>query len=302
MKGRLIGFTAEVGTLSLDEFLRANCDNQSLFKHSNLERMLCVHESDREFIGVLLTIHDKAKFCQMKMSGKPKISVRNLAGTNRMVDFNYFVINRQSRKGIYQQYSGACGLTAFGNLLNRKYVDQIKTMQFAAQNELREQTGKPPTAKQLTEIRKRIHGTLSLRMIVSQEEFPELVREMKKVRSFAYDFETLSVNEPSMTLLSDAADRKRYTITFKSESPTESLKRAIIELANKREFPDISVAGTDQSGNSVTYHVEQNMTHFGKFDFDEIATEAFLDIDDINGSGIILMIREAMTKNQSYFR
>ncbi len=58
----------------------------------------------------------------------------------------------------------------------------------------------------------------------------------------------------------------------------------------------------DATGESVNYHLGQNLDSFDKCDFDTIANEVDLDVGNIANSGIVSRMLGLMAKHSEYFQ
>ncbi len=298
MKVRFLGFKIDVGTIGLAEFLREQIQlSPKTFEHSSVSRLLYLREVGSEFVGLLLTIHDQKRFLELSTGKQFAISVRELNGTNRLVEFNYFIINTKTRKGLYQHYSGACGLTAFGNMLKKRYIQMIADRRHAQIAPRRSTLGKAGIRK----VRQEIKGTLDLAAILTAEDFAELVKAMSRVQTISFAYRTPEIRNTALVPITDFLGRQVTTIGFKKGTAVGRIKDAAINLAKGKEFDNISVAGFDAAGDHAVYHTEANLTHFGKYEFDTLVTQKSIDLSDFAASPIVKMLRDAMTKNAIYF-
>src|SRR5579859_7077695 len=122
MHVRFHGFCLTPGGVLLKDFAQhLGTQSASEFPFLGSSRLLYSSLVGDEFVGLLLTARDQKKFCELNSGESFKIKVRQLRGSNRLVDFNFFVMSLATGKGIYQVYRGSCGLPTFGKLMKHCY-------------------------------------------------------------------------------------------------------------------------------------------------------------------------------------
>ena len=108
-------------------------------------------------------------------------------------------------------------------------------------------------------------------------------------------------SEASLTPASKWLTKERHTFSFSKDGALNTIKRAILKAAKKDSYHQLSVTGHDPGGDAVTYHIDGNLNHFGKFDFDQITNDEALDVTDISNSSIVQQLFVAIRDNDLYF-
>ena len=189
MHVRFLGFELGVGDVAVADFFKfLNGLHEKEFEHSGEKRLLYIASNQHYHIGLLLTIRDQRKFCELTSGQHFKISIRELKDKNRLADFNFFAVNKITHKGLYQHYRGACGLTAFGNMLRRQYHQALEEARLDAFPPKQGKTSNSQRTKALQQLK----GSLTLTPMYKKEDFDQLVENMKNVQTLAFDCITLS--------------------------------------------------------------------------------------------------------------
>ena len=127
MKVRLFGFSLKAGnskaTLAqLYDHLETNSGQPDNTRPSE-RRIYFSRDASADYAhGLVVTVKDQKAFCKfVKEKGTFKISVETLVGEDKLMEFNFFVINKNNGLGIYQQYFHSCSLGVFGGYLKEDY-------------------------------------------------------------------------------------------------------------------------------------------------------------------------------------
>src|SRR5690606_297779 len=99
---RSYGFSIEAGhnrVTVADVFsLMASQNGQPDTSKSNERRFYVDDTSDADFVrGLVVTVKDQKAFCELvNDSGSFVIKVNNLTGDNKLMEFNFFVVNKKN--------------------------------------------------------------------------------------------------------------------------------------------------------------------------------------------------------------
>lgn len=269
------------------------------FPFAGEQRILYCVRSNNELTGMLLTARDQSRFCELASTDDAfTLNVRKLQGDNRLAEFNFFVINETKGRGLYQLYRGACGMSSFGKNLKNIYahvVDMEREKEIAAAG------GDAATKKSLRAIRSKFKLGLVFNPMFNQADFAALVAQMKSIRNLSYTATTFVAHEPLFTPATGEIQAQRLTVSFSKDGRLPTLRKTALDIAASLHTSDVAVGGIDAADQLVTYHVDRNLTSFGKCEFDEIATQEALDVTKIGSSPIVDRMRALIQQNPGYF-
>lgn len=261
------------------------------------------------YLGVLLTAKTQRKFCEIaKLKEGLKVTVKDLKDRSRLVEFNFFVIHKKTARGIFQHYKGSCGLKAFESFLRRSY-NEIRDSRKNA--ELSQAGGVAAPKARRAEIIAKYKPTLECVAMFKRKDLAELINQMTQIRSISFDAMTVNAVAPWFTPIADTLKRERHTFSFKPDALVSRIAQPIIDMFHKvvpanhggidEEADNISVVGLDPTGEAVTYRAFRNLESLAQYDFDEIADESFLDLQEIHNSPFFDKLLEAMSQNVELF-
>ena len=267
---------------------------------NNMERLVIVDQESvsKYFIGVVVTIKDQRRFCELaEEQGKMKIKVVNLKDRQSIMDFNFFVINKDSYLGLYQHYHQSCSIGQFAYLLSKRYRE-------AAEQEIDDELEKSKGVTVAIEkrIKKKYAGKLSWDILVRKENLKNILLELQKIKSFEFDFMYLESKEPEYQPLRKTVRKERRKLTFIRNSPINFMAHEISKLANKLDLHDGRVRGEDLDGITRSIRIMDNPDNYGEYEYDDVALNLNdLDLDDINSSWVIKELLTIARKHKYIF-
>lgn len=122
MKVKYLGFeiSTEKNLITIQDFI----ENNLVFEMSDiLERNVLIDCSHSDYYkGLILTVKDQKAFCKLQGNlDDLEITVENLSGGDQLIEFNFFVINKKTGKGLYQFYYQSTSLSKFKEILKRRF-------------------------------------------------------------------------------------------------------------------------------------------------------------------------------------
>lgn len=123
MKVKYLGFEirTEKNLISINDFIENNLNFElkDIFK-----RNVFIDCADIGYYkGLILTVKDQKAYCKLQGSVDDlEIKVENLSGHDKLIEFNFFVINKSTGKGLYQFYYQSTSLSKFKEILKRQFL------------------------------------------------------------------------------------------------------------------------------------------------------------------------------------
>jgi len=276
LKVKLYGFEIESSSehITIDSLMASMEKSSGLPDNSrSIERRIFIdRKSHAEYYsGLVVTVKDQKRFCRLEGSGgQIKIAVENLKGNDKLMEFNFFVINKKNGIGLYQHYHNSCGLNIFGTYLSSEFTslrqslidNEIKMMELANGN---------ISDSQKKEIRKKFKAKLSFSQLVRKESLEKILSEYKKLKAFEYEFSAVDSKIREGIPLSNYASKIREKLTFASGWSIPVLSSAISEAIDKIKPSSGRIYATNQEGDDVSIKVFNIPDNFGEEDFDDVA-------------------------------
>lgn len=273
MKAHLKGFSIESGNghVSLEDLfaLMEQQSGQSDTSQPN-ERRLYVHapQEGRFIKGLIVTVRDQKNFCSLTQhEGNFVIQVQNLLGDDRLMEFNFFVLNRDNGLGLYLHYHQSCSVGMFGNYLRARYAlitDNRCADAIAA-------LGPDPSLSAQRRVRREYKRKLLFSPLVSRQSLEDMLKECQKINSFEYEFAAIEQIKSIAAPLQPFARRRRERIVFTPRSPigelANAVSRAVAEIAPRSGKVNV----IDAEGDAVALRIANMPENFGEYEYDEVA-------------------------------
>lgn len=277
MKVRLYGFEVEsTGTsVTLDELfdnlqVRSGRPDTS----RGIERRIYLdNKSNKNYhLGLVVTVKDQKRFCRLESNkGNTKITVENLKGKDKLMEFNFFVVNKKNGLGIYQHYFQSCGVNVFGGYLSSRHKemrqknisDEIKHEKSSGNGEITESKEK--------NIKRKHSGKLKFSPLIRKESLEKILNEYKKIKAFEYEYSTLEATQQAGTPLGKYVKKRREKLSFERVWSVKELTKGISETINLINPKNGRIHAVDMHDEEISLKIFDIPDNFGEEDYDEVA-------------------------------
>lgn len=270
MKVKYLGF--ELGTkknkIKIKEFIDKNLD---FIDEDILERDFIIDAETNEqyYKGLILTVKDQKAFCKLQGSRDDlQIKVENLDGSEQLIEFNFFIINKTTGRGLYQFYYQSTSLNKFGEILKRKFVeyrDSLKTDEI----HINISSGKSDKASRSI-ANKKYHDLLIFEMLFKTQTLKDLLLKCKKIKSFEYEFCSYDRMEEACVPLAALAKKMRQKVTFSQPNLVQNISESISQLISDQEPDKGTVIVIDEFDQEMPYKLLDTPDLFHEEEFDEL--------------------------------
>jgi len=250
--------------------------------------------------GLLISIKNMKAYCQMKVDGGSfTVSPQKLEDNESIADFNYFIIHKETHKGLYQHYHHSLATTSFCNFCRSNYN---KLRSSTIYKEIEEAGGKDSlTKRQKKEIYDKYKGTFSYSILLKPDNFTQYVKQMKNIKDFSVEFSSISDQEKAFLPASELSKRVSHKFIFSEESIVDTIKEKILETLDISDTKKANVTGSDIYGEKVSYKMFKDYASFDEFDYNDIIDNVAIDSDNLEsslrGSEIINMLAKIASES-----
>lgn len=303
MKVRFLGFTVTCkGELTLAQLMNFVKD-QDAYGFAGYQRLIRAAEKDGYFVGLVVTFKTQRRICELEKE-ELVIQVRELEAGKSIVDFNFFVINQVTGRGLYQHYHHSMSLQRFGTLLDRQ-MRMLVERKVAAAVEKAESKGEDLNDSDKRRLRKKYRTKVELTQIVKEEDLPDLISEMDRIKRLSFDVATVTPDSPLFAPMSGLVRTTRTQLTFDREVSVEKVRKAVLSLVGKVQptrgkIVGEIVGGSDDGVEHVISLLE-NYDVYGEVGYDEAAGTMNLKIEDFAKAKMVKRLLEAAKKHKGTF-
>lgn len=267
-----ISIAPECGKVSMQNLvdLMKNQSGASDNTKSN-ERRFYIASVDEDFIaGLVVTIKDQKRFCKLHGDGAAfTISVENIQGQQKLMEFNFFVLNIKNGLGLYQHYHQSCSPGTFFDYLKRRYISLRNA---SRDNEIEAlKTGGTHTGKTEKQVRKAHSGGLSTAYLLRKDSLQEVLSKYKSIKNFHYEYAELAPEHTAGEPISPWVKRKRQVVTFVRNANVGALAAAIQQMATALRGGHVGVVEeTDDDEVPLSVKIADIPDNFGESDYDAL--------------------------------
>lgn len=277
MKVRLYGFEIEttgksVGIDDLLSHFEANSGKSNTTKE--IERRIYLDRKSHAnyYLGLVITVKDQKRFCRLENDhGNIKIAVENLKGKDKLMEFNFFAINKHNGIGIYQHYFQSCGINVFGSYLHQCHNSMRDSLiETDIKTHMSMNSGKISDKEEKT-IKRKHSGLFKFSPLVRKEALAKILEEYKAIKAFEFEYSTLGVEQKQGTPLSKFVKKKREKLTFSSTWSLAELAAGIVESISLIKPKNGRVHVVNSFDEDLALKIFDIPDNFGEEEYDDVA-------------------------------
>ncbi|SHH39732.1 hypothetical protein SAMN05216361_0033 [Marisediminitalea aggregata] len=306
---RFVGFSIEVpDSLPLSELMASMASDYANFESADdIGRFMFIDDTSNDdyYLGLVVTVKNQRTFCELKEnSGAFKIQVNSLEDDSRIMDFNFFVINKASGVGLYQHYHQSCSIGQAMRSMKKKFLRLKEVRKEAKKVEVLE-SGKSEGAATKAAGRQ-YKGTFKWQVLISRESLPSLLSEMEKIKSLEFDFAYLEPEARYFSQLSGYVRKQRKKFSFSTSAPFSGVLEAVVssveQAIGQDEAEQGKVFATDGDGIDRIIRIQNQPDNFGEYDYDELASHiSELEVSDFASSWVTEKLIEICIEHDEIF-
>ncbi|MGE8451384.1 MAG: hypothetical protein ACN6OP_12335 [Pseudomonadales bacterium] len=226
-------------------------------------------------VGLVVTVKDQKSFCELVQDkGNFVVSVTNLVGANKLMEFNFFVVNKSNGHGLYQHYFQSCSPGTFGNYLRSRYRRLSEDSRDKELVELKKSENYSLKKEKL--IRSNHAKGLNFSLLVHNETLEQVLSEFKKIKAFEYEFAAIEPNLVEGAPINHYVKRLTQKVSFDPKVAVGLLANAIQGTVNALKPKSGRVAVVHEvDGEEVPMSVKilNIPENFGEQDYDAVAVK-----------------------------
>jgi hypothetical protein len=235
------------------------------------KRILCINNksNDNYVLGLLVTVKDEKRFLEYKDN---VISINEVTEGASLAEFNHFVINKKTNKGIYQYHNNSLSLEKFCTLLESKY-DEKRT----------------DTKRE---------AIFEAEALYKRGTFLKLLEEFSEIKNIKMKFNTYKIKRKKGVAKPGRITRESEikTISFDKGGLKSKLK-FITNLVNKYTDKNFSARVFDDKIKAYkTFHMYKNIDDFGAYDYEDISNDFKLKLEVFEESDILKILISVANK------
>lgn len=263
--------------------------------HNKYRRVLYAVRSKGRTVGVLLTIKNQRKFASINVRTY-RISIQSLQAGTSLVDFNFFVLNEKSGKGIYSYYHNSCGVSAFNAFIQTLFsVHQQERLEAVLKQE-------PNASKsRRKELRRAFPAVMDAGQIVRQETLPQILALVNKIKLFEYDATMLVTADKLVRSLEDVVASRRVRVRIIPDLAVGTVAQRIVDFVNRNGITSGRIEAEDDDEEKQIIKLVNTPDVFGTYEFDKVVSDAMIDYEAIGDSPFLATMGKVMNHHGVHF-
>lgn len=269
MKVKYLGFeiSTEKNLITISDFI----ENNLVFDMSDiLERNVLIDCSHSDYYkGLILTVKDQKAFCKLQGNvGDLEITVENLSGGDQLIEFNFFVINKKTGKGLYQFYYQSTSLAKFKEILKRKFLS-YRAILIQSEYDSNITLGKSDGVSKRNANKKYL-DKISLSLLVKPQTLSQLLQKCKQIKSFEVEFSTYEYIRKHGLPMPAHATKLKQKVYFDKDTKVKELAASIVSFVGTENPVSGTIMVLDEFGQEMPYKLMDTPDLFHEEEFDDL--------------------------------
>lgn len=269
MKVKYLGFEIRTAKnlITINDFIENNLifEIKDIFKRDIF--IDCVDPT--YYKGLILTVKDQKAYCKLQGSVDDlEIKVENLSGEDKLIEFNFFVINKSSGKGLYQFYYQSTSLAKFQEILKKQFLG-YRAILLQNEYEANIKSGKSEY-KSKKDSNKKYSDTLSLDLLVKPQTLSQLLQKCKQIKSFEVEFSTYDYIRKLGLPMPAHATKLKQKVFFDKDTKVRELASSIVKFIDQEEPVGGTIMVLDEFGQEMPYKLMDTPDLFHEEEFDDL--------------------------------
>jgi hypothetical protein len=272
---------------------------------SNERRFYVDAISDQDFFrGLVVTVKDQKAFCELvgNEGGSFIISVKNLEGDSKLMEFNFFVVNKKNGLGIYQHYHQSCTPNTFASYLRARYADLSNNSKELSMNRLR--AAGELTNKKEKQIKAEHYGALKFSILVHDESLKEVLSKFEKIKAFEFEYASISPEKIHGVPIGPYVKRMKEKVTFKPDVNSTILGDMIqqtVAMLKPRSGRVSVVDHVEDDDIPLSIRIANIPEHFGEQEYGVVAAKLDeLNVDALSQHPVVIELVHACSETYKH--
>ncbi|MES2596421.1 MAG: hypothetical protein V4662_13835 [Verrucomicrobiota bacterium] len=239
--------------------------------------IVAVQRKGDYWVGLFVTVKDQKAFMRFRRTQKHFALIPEKLGDDVIAEFNHFVVNTNTSKGLYQWYhqsGGVAGLTSFLKTYYNQERDKKKQAAMDAKS----------TDADKAKEKQRYGMTLRTTLLCRNENFEGRVRSLAHIKNMEFTVKTYQEEKSDRYgPLSRFVKGKKEIVTFeKKVGLVTSVANFVKDQVNKAK--NLRVEGVDEDGHDQIYKLLNDHDVFEETDYESILDNLKIDSSDLKAA------------------
>jgi len=276
MKVKLHGFELLMGDgISLNNFADYLIEASGVFFG---DQVIALVKKEDYWKGVLLTVKDAKAFCKIKRDkGHFTVTAQELEAGSSIADFNFFIVNPNTGRGLYQYYHQSSHLNDFCLFLKRRY-DALKKQKILEEigDQILDDKGRKI-------IQKQFKNSLRYAIIERPATLDQKIDELARIKNIELEFVSVEFGNDPLAPVTKFANRRSERVVF-SKNNADLVKVAVKKLLAANPYKRLRIEGVDPEGNDKAFNAMLDYDVFAEYEYNDLIKTVTLDSTNLVAS------------------
>lgn len=274
-----------------------------IFEGTSSERHLFFNNSISKeyFYGLVVTLKDQKRFCKANMyGGEITLKAEDLLEDDKLVDFNFLAIRKDTNKGVFQYYHNSCSPSVFGDMCKKIFYEKKEFLIKKEYEKLAPNQAAYVDVKAHAKAKKKYSGRPFFAILVDDRDIEKIIRSYSEVKSLDVTFQAVESPTDSAIAAKQLSDTVTVKYRFEVKQDVNNIAEAASQLLKRVGFVRGKAQAVDEFGEERMINLLNCPYDFGQEEFDELASRVdALKASEFTGNDILKDL-EKILKDRNY--
>lgn len=228
---------------------------------------------DNYLVGLIVTLKDQKRFCRAEILRGDFTLKTDELGDDKLVDFNFFAVRKDTGKGVIQYYHNSCSPNIFGDSCKKIFYTQKDNLIAAKYDELSGGAERYTDAKSHRKAKAHYRGRPKFSILVDQRNIEVIIRAFKEVKNLTVTFEAPKAPTDAAVAANRLSETVSVRYKFGVSEQVENIAHAASQLLGRDGFIRGKAKGLNEFDEERSVDLLRSPQDFGQDDFDDVASE-----------------------------
>lgn len=223
-------------------------------------------------LGLVVTLKDQKRFCRAEMEGGDfRLKTEELLHDDKLVDFNFFVLRKDTNKGVFQYYHNSCSPNVFGDVCKKIFYSKRKSLIRERFEELSPGVDFSPEDPNFKKAKKHYSGRPHFAILVDNRNIDDIIRAFAEVKDLEVTFEAPNAPTQAAVAANGLADTISLKYKFELTRQVQDIADFARNMIDRRGFKRGRAKTVNEYNEERIIDLVRCPHDFGQEEFDDLA-------------------------------
>lgn len=227
---------------------------------------------DGYLLGLVVTLKDQKRFCRAEVEGGDfRLKTEDLLDDEKLVDFNFFALRKDTNKGIFQYYHNSCSPNVFGDVCKKIFYRKKESLIHERFGETSPDEEFSEDSQNFRKAKKYYSGRPHFTILVDNRNIEDIIRSFSEVKELEVSFEAPDAPTQSAVAAPGLAETISLRYKFELTRQVQDIAEFARNMIDRRGFRRGRAKTVNEFDEERIINLIRCPHDFGQEDFDDLA-------------------------------